>query len=144
MAPDGTTSQFDQVVMAQQGARAQHHQLLAGAQHRLGDVAEDGGGRAFDDHVAMLVQRADGGEGGGAVGPVEGRRRLGVAHGDGGQGKAGQPGVQGLRHGLADGAEAGDADTVAVHRDPKGRWWGHCIQRAAQRQCRWRPGRTGT
>ena len=111
--------ELDQVVVAQQRAGAQHHQLLAGAQHRFGDVAEHGGGRAFDDHVAKLVQGVEGGEGGGAVGPGEGRRGLGVAHRDGGQRQAGQPGVQGLRHGLADGAEAGDADAVVVHRDPK-------------------------
>ncbi|MCY1533581.1 hypothetical protein D9M68_689180 [compost metagenome] len=123
--------ELDQVVVAQQGAGAQHDQLLAGAQHRFGDVAEHGGGRAFDDHVALLVQRADGGEGGGAVGPCEGRRGLGVAHGDGGQREAGQPGVQGLRHGLADGAEAGDADAVAVHRDPEDRCRAAAIGRAA-------------
>ncbi|KAG1316621.1 hypothetical protein G6F63_015997 [Rhizopus arrhizus] len=68
----------------------------------------------------MFVQGIDGGEGRGGLRQGEGRRSLGDAHGDGGEGQAGQAGIQRLRHGLADGAEAGDADAVAVHKGPEG------------------------
>ena len=99
MAPDGTMIwapcwRASSIRSAwRSSARAQHHQLLAGPQHGLGQLAEHGGRRALHHHVAMRVQVGEGAETR-RLAPVEGRRGLGIAHGHGRQAQAGQAGVQ--------------------------------------------------
>ncbi len=48
--------QIDQVEIIEQCAGTQHHQRSPGRQRRLGDVAQDRGGGAFDDDFGLLRQ----------------------------------------------------------------------------------------
>ena len=102
-------SEFDEIGARQQGAGAQHHDLLAGAQHWPADLIEDRSRRAFDHKVRMIGHRLKRDQRTANAFAVEPGLRLGmIPCRDARQRKTRQTLRQLARHGLADLAQPGN------------------------------------
>ena len=103
--------QIDQIGTRQQRTGAEHHDLLAGAQHRPADLVEDISRRAFDNEVGVVGQFIERDQRTGDAFAIEpGLCLLAIPRRDRRKREAWQPLRQLARHGLADLPQPGNGD----------------------------------